>query len=152
MDGKALFPPAAAAGRRGFMRQVCSTALLGAGGLALAGCSSTGGSPGEHAAASFGHGVASGDPLTDRVILWTRVTPHPAPQGAGEAADIAVRWWVATDPAMQAVVAGGTAVANAGADYTVKVDAAGLLPGHVYYYQFAADTVKSPVGRTRTLP
>ncbi|MBA5608759.1 alkaline phosphatase D family protein [Duganella sp. FT3S] len=156
MDGKALFPPAAAVaavGRRNFMRQACSTALLGAGGLALAGCGSTGGGPAPHVAASFAHGVASGDPLTDRVILWTRVTPHIAPHLPPHGqADIAVRWWVATDPAMQSVVAAGTATTSAALDFTVKVDATGLLPGHVYYYQFAADSVKSPLGRTRTLP
>jgi alkaline phosphatase D len=143
MDAKSLFP-----GRRGFMRQMASTAMLGVGAAGLAGCSSPAVGVADAHAVSFQHGVASGDPLTDRVILWTRVTPrHP-----DMAEDIAVRWQMATDAAMQMVVAGGGLATSARTDYTVKVDAAGLLPGHVYYYQFMVDGVKSAVGRTKTLP
>jgi len=144
MDAKSLFP-----GRRGFIRQMGAGALLGVGaGAGLGGCSSTAASIADGAAVGFDHGVASGDPLGDRVILWTRVTPRRS----DESGDIAVRWQLATDPAMQAVVANGSVTASAQKDYTVKVDATGLLPGHVYYFQFAADTVKSTVGRTKTLP
>src|SRR4051812_35964295 len=72
--------------------------------------------------AIFRHGVASGDPLTDRVILWTRVTPP-----AGEdAKPVDVRWLVATDPALTRVVRKGTARTSAERDFTVKVDAGGL--------------------------
>jgi alkaline phosphatase D len=124
-----------------------STALLGAGATGLGGCTSTAAGFDEGAAAGFRHGVASGDPLNDRVILWTRVTPHRADAGS----DIAVHWQMATDPAMRTLVAGGSVLASARQDYTVKIDAAGLLPGHVYYYQFAADGRKSVVGRTKTL-
>lgn len=134
--------------RREFLRRLCSTALLGAGAAGASGCSSTAASLGEETAAAFAHGVASGDPLDDRVILWTRVTPGQADAQA----DVAVRWQMATDRAMLHIVASGGAVASAQHDHTVKVDAARLLPGHVYYYQFAAESVKSPVGRTRTLP
>lgn len=92
--------------------------------------------------------MASGDPLQDRVILWTRITPR----GSDADREVAVHWTVATDQAMQHVVASGSISTSAKRDFTVKVDAAGLLPGHIYYYQFAADTVKSTVGRTKTLP
>jgi len=142
MDDQPIIP------RRTFIRQVCSTALLGTGALGLAGCSSTAASLGEREPVSFQHGVASGDPLGDRVILWTRVTPRHADM----AQEVAVRWQVATDPAMQMVVAGGSVTTSDKRDFTVKVDAAGLLPGHVYFYQFAVDTVKSTIGRTKTLP
>ncbi|MET0321335.1 MAG: alkaline phosphatase D family protein [Duganella sp.] len=131
-------------GRRGFIRQVAGTALLGAG---MTACSSTA-VPNDAGATRFVHGVASGDPLTDRVILWTRVTPA---QG-DRLQDVGVRWQLATDAAMQSVVASGSATTSARQDFTVKVDAAGLLPGHRYYYRFEADGVQSPVGRTRTLP
>ncbi|MYM42095.1 alkaline phosphatase [Pseudoduganella sp. CY13W] len=132
-------------GRREFLRQVASTAVLGAG---LAGCSSPAVNSAERKAVQFQHGVASGDPLQDRVILWTRVTPAP------ETANVEhmVYWQVATDAAMQLVVAQGSHTTSAAQDYTVKIDAAGLLPGHVYYYQFASDGVRSVVGRTKTLP
>ena len=94
----------------------------------------------------FRHGVASGDPLADRVILWTRVTVSDAP------APVEVRWRVARDPDLRDVVASGRARASAARDYTVKVDASGLEPGEAWYYGFEAAGHHSPVGRTRTLP
>ena len=99
------------------------------------------------AAAHFTHGIASGDPLADRVILWTRVLP-----GSGNAEAVPCSWQVATDDSFDTVVASGEAAARAGRDYTVKVDAAGLAPGTSYCYRFIANGVTSPVGCTRTLP
>lgn len=96
----------------------------------------------------FAHGVASGDPRTDRVIIWTRVSP-PAPNSTQP---IDVVWTIATDERFANIVGGGTAAASAGRDYTVKVDAAGLRPGQTYFYAFEAGGERSPVGRTRTLP
>ena len=96
----------------------------------------------------FRHGVASGDPLTDRVILWTRATP---PAGAGRG-DIPVRWRIAEDEALTRVAAQGVAPAMAGRDFTVKVDAGQLQPGRTYFYAFDARGEQSPVGRTKTLP
>lgn len=100
----------------------------------------------EGAQTQFAHGVASGDPLSDRVILWTRVSPGTARPA------VSVQWVVASDPSMARVVLRGTAKTHPGRDYTVKVDAIGLRPGTTYYYRFSADGVDSPVGRTRTLP
>jgi len=96
-------------------------------------------------ALSFRHGVASGDPLADRVILWTRVTPEGSP------AAIPVRWHVAKS-AEGKPFRSGDAQARASADYTVKVDADGLQPGTEYWYWFEAGSVVSPKGRLRTLP
>lgn len=94
---------------------------------------------------SFDHGVASGDPLADAVILWTRVS------GAmGE--PLRVRWQVATDAAMQSVIAAGTAETDSNRDYTTKVDAGGLPAGATLYFQFMIGEIHSPVGRTRTAP
>ncbi|RTL42294.1 MAG: hypothetical protein EKK53_11795 [Burkholderiales bacterium] len=94
----------------------------------------------------FDHGVASGDPLADRVILWTRITLATARPA------VVVQYLVATDPALSQVVLRGTTKTNPGRDYTVKVDALGLQPGTTYYYRFTCDGVDSPVGRTKTLP
>ena len=94
----------------------------------------------------FQHGVASGDPLSDRVILWTRITPATAKSA------VPVSFVVATDPALAQVVLRGSAKTHPGRDYTVKVDAIGLRPGTTYYYQFGAEGSSSPIGRTRTLP
>lgn len=96
----------------------------------------------------FGHGVASGDPLADAVIIWTRVTPDNA-----NGTEAKVAWVVARDEAMTDVVASGTEYTDASRDFTVKVDVTGLQPGTTYYYQFAGkDSAASPVGRTKTLP
>jgi alkaline phosphatase D len=88
----------------------------------------------------FDLGVASFDPLTDRVLLWTRVA------GGG-----AVEWEVARDPAFSDVVATGDARPD-GEPWTVTVDAARLEPGTTYWYRFTSGGERSPVGRTRTLP
>ena len=94
----------------------------------------------------FQHGVASGDPLSDRVILWTRVTPPGRPSA------VTVTYVMALDSALNQVVARGTAKTSPARDNTVKVDPAGLQPGTTYYYRFSCDGESSPIGRTRTLP
>jgi alkaline phosphatase D len=95
---------------------------------------------------TFAQGVASGDPQRNRVILWTRATPVDPSE------TLRVRWEVATDPGMKQVRQSGRVTTDRRRDFTVKVDAAGLEPGVTYYYQFETRGVKSPVGRTRTLP
>lgn len=92
----------------------------------------------------FRHGVASGDPRADRVLLWTRVSG-----GSGE---VAVRWTVSTNLAFSQIVARGELPTGAARDFTVKVDVAGLRPATTYYYRFEALGGRSAIGRTRTLP
>ncbi|MGW3087940.1 alkaline phosphatase D family protein [Streptomyces sp. NPDC001108] len=102
---------------------------------------------------AFLHGVASGDPLPDGILLWTRVTPDAtAVPGSGNGPDVRVDWEIAQDKEFRTVVARGTATASAAHDHTVKADVRGLAPASTYYYRFAAGTVLSPVGRTRTAP
>ena len=101
----------------------------------------------------FMHGVASGDPTPESVILWTRVTLSPdAVPGSGVGDDAAVTWEVATDPECTRVVRSGTATASASSDHTVHVDPHGLQADTVYYYRFTCNGVTSPVGRTKTAP
>src|SRR6187549_3678488 len=85
----------------------------------------------------FRHGVASGDPLTDRVILWTRVTP-----AAGASAQT-VSWELARDERFTRVIARGELQTGPARDFTVKVDPTGLEPGTVYYYRFQANKTQS---------
>ena len=92
----------------------------------------------------FEHGVASGDPLTDRVVLWTRVTT--------EEESVPVDWLLARDEALTDVVARGTSTAHADHDHTVHVDAGGLEPDTVYFYRFETAAGVSPTARTKTLP
>ncbi|GAA2492071.1 alkaline phosphatase D family protein [Streptomyces gobitricini] len=108
-------------------------------------------------APAFLHGVASGDPLPDGVLLWTRVTPAPdALPGSGKGPDTEVRWEVAEDRAFSRIVARGAVTATAATDHTVKVDVRGLRQETVHYFRFTAgtdpSTAVSPVGRTRTTP
>jgi alkaline phosphatase D len=97
----------------------------------------------------FRHGVASGDPRTNRVMLWTRVTP---PGDTPLARPIEVRWRIASDAAFTQRVQSGTVTTSADRDFTVKVDAGGLQPGSTYFYAFDAGGERSAIGRTRTLP
>lgn len=95
----------------------------------------------------FYHGVASGDPLNDRVILWTRITDDTLTVDS-----VLVEWRVATDTTMMTVVSSGTGYAAASRDWTFKVDATGLQPGTWYYYDFRALDHFSLRGRTKTAP
>jgi alkaline phosphatase D len=95
----------------------------------------------------FYHGVASGDPLADRVIIWTRVTPDSTVSGP-----VIVSWRIALDTGMMQTVQAGSLITSASADYTVKVDVTGLQPATTYYYEFTALSKNSQRGKTRTAP
>lgn len=94
----------------------------------------------------FYHGVASGDPLPDRVIIWTRVTPEKMNTS------ILVTWELAEDFNFTSIYKSDTISASALRDYTIKIDVDGLQPDHTYYYRFSALGKKSITGRTRTTP
>ncbi len=101
--------------------------------------------------ASFQHGVASGDPLSDRVILWSRVTP----EDDTATSPIPVSILVCSDADMTMPVAHALTEATPGRDFTVKADVEGLDPATEYFYQFTAKTaagdIRSSIARTRTL-
>lgn len=94
--------------------------------------------------APFYHGVASGDPLSDAVIIWTRVTTNDAQAN--------VQWKMATDAEMHNVVKSGSVTTNADKDFTVKIDVTDLQAATTYYYQFKTKGRNSLIGRTRTAP
>jgi alkaline phosphatase D len=128
---------------------------------------------------NFTHGVASGDPYPNSVILWTRCSPsfddvddnstvsglvpnfNPVPiyNDTDEIqppsnAPVCVSWAVANDANFTQVVSQGTAYTSSDVDYTVKVEATGLQPFTRYYYQFSVcgSDKKSIIGRTKTTP
>lgn len=100
----------------------------------------------DEAFAPFYHGVASGDPLPDRVIIWTRITPN------NNQTNIAVLWQIATDTTFENIVAYDVVTTNSNKDYTVKADPDHLQPNTYYFYRFYALGKYSIVGRTKTAP
>lgn len=133
--------------RRDFLRHAAlGGAALGALPL-LPGCGASDGPGGRESdgTVAFRHGVASGDPLSDRVMLWTRVSGI-------DAGSVSVAYAVWADAALSKAVTSGTVSTDASRDYTVKVDVGGLQAGTTYYYRFDSGTARSPVGRTRTAP
>ena len=101
----------------------------------------------------FAHGVASGDPLPDAVVLWTRVTPTPDTlPGSGRGPQVDVTWEVALDADFRRVVRRGTVRTGPRQDHTVKVDVTGLEAGTDHWYRFTLDGSPSRTGRTRTAP
>lgn len=167
-------PAAPAVDRRSFLRTVAVVGMVGAiGGPSVADAAGGGQGrdrydpvlppgwtyPVDAALLPFGHGVMSGDPLGDRVVLWTRITIPDVrgwdalqvadPQGIRE---VDVGWVLARDPELHDVVRHGSVLTTAARDWTVKVDADQLPPATTLYYAFQALGYRSPVGRTRTAP
>jgi len=128
--------------RREFLIRLSSVSAVLASGATLSACGN-----GNDPVVSFNYGVASGDPLTDRVILWT----HAA---VGQSTDdVPLTYQVATDNNFSNIVSSGTVNASSANNNTAKVDALGLTPGNEYFYRFVArGGYNSSVGKTRTLP
>jgi len=126
--------------RRDFIIKIASISGVVAGGSILSACGNNG------PMLQFNYGVASGDPLTDRVILWTHA------KYAGFVDPVLLTYQVATDASFSTIVSTGSVTASESTGYTAKVDATGLTAGSEYYFRFVRDQWISPVGFTRTLP
>ncbi len=94
----------------------------------------------------FYHGVASGDALSDKIIIWTRVTSFTAVDS------INVDWYFATDSSCTNIIQSGNIWAKPERDFCVKIDVSGLQSDTWYYYFFKAQGKNSVVGRTKTMP
>ncbi|MFT6045080.1 MAG: alkaline phosphatase D, partial [Arenicella sp.] len=92
----------------------------------------------------FKHGVASGDPDSNSVVIWTRVTY----QGLS----VNVDWAVSADKNFSAIESSGSVITDARQDFTVKAIVGGLVAGQTYYYRFNVGGAQSPIGRTKTMP
>jgi phosphodiesterase/alkaline phosphatase D-like protein len=104
------------------------------------------------AAYPFTLGVASGDPVADGFVLWTRLAPDPLNGGGMPPEAVPVRWEVARDPRFLDIVGRGHTLAVSELGHSVHVDVTGLEPDRWYYYRFIAGGEVSPIGRTRTFP
>ena len=130
-------------------RELIQKSLFGFGALSLpvafTGCNDGSDEESSEAQAGFLHGVASGDPLQDKVILWTRLTPVDL------SARLKVTWEIATDDQFKLNLKTGVVQTTKTDDFTVKVDATGLQADTIYYYRFHFGNKTSPVGQTKTL-
>ena len=131
---------ATSASRRSFIGGVVSLSAFAAAAGSLAGCSNS------DDPIEFRYGVASGDPLSDRVMIWTHVKPV-----IGEM-PVNLKYEVASDSGFASIVSEGEVVSSAESGFTVKADARGLSPGRTYFYRFRRGDDRSAVGTTRTLP
>lgn len=131
-------------------RELIQKSLFGFGALSLSvgftGCNDSSDQESSTLKVNFEHGVASGDPLKDRVILWTRLTPNDS------SARLQVTWQIALDDQFKQIVKTDKVTTAVSQDFTVKVDATGLIPNQSYFYRFIFGDKISPVGRTKTLP
>lgn len=100
----------------------------------------------------FTLGVASGDPLPDSVVLWTRLAPDPTDPGSMPSVNVPVEWEIADDERFQRIVATGRTEAVPELGHSVHVEPRGLAPDRWYFYRFRARRHISPIGRTRTAP
>ncbi|TPG40426.1 alkaline phosphatase [Sphingomonas koreensis] len=124
-------------------RSLLVTGTLGLGAFAIPGFAQT---LAISAARGFSHGVASGEPAADSMLLWTRYVP--ADGGAVE-----LRAEIAETPDFAKVVSGGAQITGPWRDHTAKITVENLQPGRIYHYRFVApDGSFSPIGRTKTLP
>ena len=104
------------------------------------------------ASTPFTLGVASGDPLPEAVVLWTRLAPDPINGGGMPPETVAVLWEIADDETFDTVVTSGIADATPDHAHSLHVDADGLDPDTWYHYRFRVGEWTSPIGRTRTAP
>ncbi|USD30661.1 alkaline phosphatase D family protein [Pseudoalteromonas sp. SCSIO 43201] len=133
-------------------RDFIKSALIGIGAatvsVSLTGCGSSGSKDiaSNDFTVAFDHGVASGDPLSDKVILWTRVTPQ------GNPSSVALTLQVSESQDFGVLLQSHQLVAQAKNDYTVKVDLSDLSANSQYFYRFVTTETHSPIGRCKTLP
>src|SRR3954467_14354032 len=100
----------------------------------------------------FSLGVASGDPLPDGIVLWTRLAPKPLEGGGMPTNIVEVEWEIAHDPRFQNVVQSGATLARPELGHSVHVEVAGLEPSRDYWYRFRAGDEVSQAGRPKTAP
>ncbi len=100
----------------------------------------------------FALGVASGDPTSSGIVLWTRLVPEPTDPSALGSQNLTVGWRISTDDQMRRIVGRGRAKALADLGHSIHVEVDGLRSGADYFYQFDIGAEESPVGHFRTAP
>lgn len=136
------------ASRRRWLRGAVALGALG-----MSGAIARVGAPTRFSGDPFPLGVASGDPMPDGFILWTRLAPDPlSPTGGLDPFALPVHWEVADDEHFGRIVRRGVAQALPERAHAVHVDVTGLAPDRWYFYRFRCGDATSAVGRARTVP
>jgi alkaline phosphatase D len=139
--------------RRTFLGGLAGVGVaIGGGGRLLGGLGRRGGGTSALPADPFQLGVASGDPLPDSVVLWTRLAVDPMSPEPMPPVQVPVRWEVAADERFAKVVRSGRRTTGPDLGHSVHADVHGLDAGHDYFYRFRTGDYVSPTGRTRTAP
>ncbi|WP_405731597.1 alkaline phosphatase D family protein [Streptomyces sp. NBC_01537] len=132
---------------------VAATQVLpGSASASVAGATATAGAGDKVSGTVFKLGVASGDPLPNAVVVWTRLVPSVQGSAGIFPPSVPVTWEVASDSGFVTIVKSGTTTATADLGYSVHVDVTGLSPATYYWYRFKAQGSTSRTGRTRTAP
>ena len=135
---KTLFP------RRKFLKSTLTTGAAASGVLLSSWCAKVVAAISDPVSSQvFSHGVASGDPTHNSVVLWSRITANGR---------VNVAWQLASESSFTNILQQGESVTDAETDHTLKIEVNDLDPGQVYYYRFIVDGITSEPGRTRTLP
>lgn len=92
----------------------------------------------------FTHGIASGDPSKNSVVLWTRYISNKD--------SIELTYEVSDNHLFNNILTSGSTLSNKANDYCIKVIVNGLLPGKKYFYRFTDGINFSQIGQTKTLP
>ncbi|MFC6768208.1 alkaline phosphatase D family protein [Natrinema soli] len=141
--------------RREFIRKAVTTTTIAGIGASGTGVAADKGNNGQGPVKSdpFTLGIASGDPLPDSVVLWTRLAPEPLTENGGMPdRQVPVQWEIATEKDMNDTVGKGNVKARPEYAHSVHIDVQGLDANTEYYYQFKVSPDRSPVGRTKTAP
>jgi alkaline phosphatase D len=138
--------------RRALLRRAAALASISVAG-ALSGCAASIEARPKFGAYPFSLGVASGDPVGDGFVMWTRLAPNPFDRASMPEETVPVIWEVASDEGMYDVVQRGEALAHRALAHSAHVEVRGLRPGRPFWYRFrVAGGDASPIGRAWTAP
>ena len=131
--------------RRNFLKTSAASIFTVAVSSAITGCAQTLTNK-PLSAIEFKHGVASGDPLNNALIIWTRATTSQSNF------EVTVAWELASDSQFKNIIRSGREQTDKSRDFTIKIDVQELAPNTEYFYRFIGLQTQSPIGRAKTLP
>lgn len=131
--------------RRNFLKTSAASIFTVAVSSAITGCAQTLTNK-PLSAIEFKHGVASGDPLSNALIIWTRATTSQSNF------EVTAAWELASDSQFKNIIRSGREQTDKSRDFTIKIDVQELAPNTEYFYRFMGLNTQSPIGRAKTLP